>query len=213
MISFKNIFFLFMFYSVIGWIVEVINSFVMEHKFVNRGFLIGPYCPIYGFGCTMITLFLGNNTSDFAGLFLKSAFICSVLEYTTSYLMEKIFKYRWWDYSNRKLNINGRICLETTIPFGLGACLIVNVINPFLFKVFESMNNTFSIVLLIILSITIIVDTLFSVIFVSKISDIQKNTKIDTTEELKNKMINFITRGKTFYKRIFESFPNLKRTK
>lgn len=213
MFTFRNLFFLFMFYSIVGWILEVLNSVVQEHKFVNRGFLIGPYCPIYGFGCVMITICLWNNTQDFVGLFLKSVFICSVLEYVTSYLMEKIFKYRWWDYSNRRFNINGRICLETMIPFGLGACLIAKVINPFLFKVIGNMNETLSLVLFIVLLVIILIDTVFSNIFVYKISKVQKNTKTDSTEELKAKMIEFISKGRTFYKRIFDSFPDLRKSK
>ena len=213
MFTFRNLFFLFMFYSIVGWILEVLNSVVQEHKFVNRGFLIGPYCPIYGFGCVMITICLWNNTQDFVGLFLKSVFICSVLEYVTSYLMEKIFKYRWWDYSNRRFNINGIICLETMIPFGLGACLIAKVINPFLFKVIGNMNETLSLVLFIVLLVIILIDTVFSNIFVYKISKVQKNTKTDSTEELKAKMIEFISKGRTFYKRIFDSFPDLRKSK
>lgn len=212
MLTFKNIFFIFFFYSIVGWIVEIIDCFIYEKKFVNRGFLIGPYCPIYGFGCTFITICL-SGTEEFVSLFLKSALICSVLEYFTSYIMEKIFKYRWWDYSNRKFNINGRICLETTIPFGLGACLIIKIINPILFKVLSLMNNTLSTILFILLFILIITDTVFSIFFVSKINDVEKNSKIDSTEELKSKMLGFIKKGRTFYKRIFDSFPKLKRTK
>ena len=212
MLTFENIFFIFFFYSIVGWIIEIIDSFIYEKKFVNRGFLIGPYCPIYGFGCLLITICL-SGTSDFASLFLKSALICSVLEYLTGYLMEKIFKYRWWDYSNRKFNINGRICLETTVPFGLGACLIVKVINPFLFKILSLIGSTLSTVLCIILLVIIIVDAVASIILVSKISDVQKNSTIDSTEELKKRMLTFIKRGKTFYRRIFDSFPKLKKTK
>ena len=212
MLTFKNIFFLFFFYSIVGWIIEIIDCFVYEKKFINRGFLIGPYCPIYGFGCTFITLCL-NGTDDFVSLFLKSVLICSVLEYFTSYIMEKIFKYRWWDYSNRKFNINGRICLETTIPFGLGAYVIIKVVNPLVFKVLGLMSNTLSTVLSIILLVLLITDTVFSVFFVSKINDVEKNSKVDSTEELKTKMLEFISKGKTFYKRIFDSFPKLKRTK
>lgn len=212
MLTLKDIFFIFFFYSIIGWIIEIINCFIYEKRFINRGFLIGPYCPIYGFGCIFITLCL-NNTDDFASLFLKSALICSVLEYFTSYIMEKLFKYRWWDYSNRKFNINGRICLETTIPFGLGACLIVKIINPLLFKIIGLMSNEFSTILFILLLTLIIVDTVFSIFFVSKITDVEKNSKIDSTEELKEKMLGFIKKGKTFYKRIFDSFPKLKKSK
>ena len=213
MLNFRNLFFIFIFYSVIGWLVEIINAFVYEKRFVNRGFLIGPYCPIYGFGCTFITICLSNDASDFAGLFLKSALICSVLEYVTSYLMEKIFKYRWWDYSNRKFNINGRICLETTVPFGLGACLIIKVINPFIFKIINMMSTTFSMVLFVVLFSVIIFDFITSTLLVSRISTIQKNTKTDTTEELKQAMIGIIKKGRIFYKRIFDSFPGLKRSK
>ena len=213
MLTFRNLFFLFMFYSIVGWILEIIYNIFEEHKFVNRGFLIGPYCPIYGFGCLMITVFLWNNTQDFVGVFLKSVFICSILEYFTSYILEKIFKYRWWDYSNKKYNINGRICLETMVPFGLGACLIAKVINPFLFKVFGFMNDTFSTVLFIVLLVTILIDTVFSITFVCKISKVQKNTKADSTEELKSKMIEFIKKGRKFYRRIFNSFPDLRRSK
>ncbi len=212
MLTFKNLFFVFFFYSVIGWIIEIINCFIYEKRFINRGFLIGPYCPIYGFGCMFITICL-KSTDDFASLFLKSALICSVLEYFTSYIMEKLFKYRWWNYSNRKFNINGRICLETTIPFGLGACLIIKIINPLLFKILGSINNTLSIILFILLLLLIIVDTIFSIFFVSKITDVEKNSRIDSTEELKEKMFDFIKKGKTFYKRIFDSFPKLNKVK
>lgn len=213
MLTFKNIFFLFIFYSIVGWALEVIYTLFTDHKLVNRGFLIGPYCPIYGFGCVLITILLWGSKEDFPGLFLKSVLICSVLEYFTSYLMEKMFKYRWWDYSNKRFNINGRICLETMVPFGLGACLIDRIINPFLFKILGYMNNTLSTVLFIVLLTIVLVDVVFSIIFVSKISKVQKNTKVDTTEELKAKMIEFITSGRTFYKRIFDSFPDLKRSK
>lgn len=212
MLTFKNIFFVFFFYSIIGWLVEVIDYLIYEKRFINRGFLIGPYCPIYGFGCVFITLCLSEN-NDFVSLFLKSALICSVLEYFTSYIMEKVFKYRWWDYSNRRFNINGRICLETTIPFGLGACVVIKLINPILFKLLGLMSNTVSTILFIILLTIIIVDTIFSIFFVSKITDVEKNSKLDSTEELKEKMFNFIKKGKTFYKRIFDSFPKLKKSK
>ena len=212
MLTLKNLFFVFFFYSIVGWIIEVIDCLIYEKKFINRGFLIGPYCPIYGFGCAFITVCL-NETDDFVSLFLKSALICSALEYFTSYIMEKIFKYRWWNYSNRKFNINGRICLETTIPFGLGACIIVKVINPILFKVLGLMSNTFSTILFILLLMLIIIDTIFSNLFVSKINDVEKNSGVDSTEELKEKMFDFIKKGKTFYKRIFDSFPKLKKSK
>jgi len=87
-------------------------------------------------------------------LFVLSIFVCSILEYFTSYFMEKIFKTRWWDYTRRKFNLNGRICLETMIPFGILGCLVIRVINPILFSLLNNLTKSylefFSIIILII---------------------------------------------------------------
>ena len=127
-------FILFLVYSFIGWLWEVVDKIVEEHKFINRGFLIGPYCPIYGVGCILLVVLLSKYTNNFISLFLHSIVICSILEYFTSYFMEKIFHARWWDYSRQKFNLNGRICAETMIPFGIFGSLIVGYLNPFLFN-------------------------------------------------------------------------------
>ena len=108
----------FIIYSFMGRMMEVICKHFELKRFVNRGFLIGSICPIYGYGVLGIILLVGRNTTDLLSVFLKSILVCSILEYLTSYFMEKMFKARWWDYSKRKYNINGRICLETMIPFG-----------------------------------------------------------------------------------------------
>ena len=132
LLELREYFLLFVIYSVIGWIMEVIYTLVIDKKFTNRGFLVGPYCPIYGVGAVLIIILLSGYKERPIGLFVLAIVICSILEYFTSYIMEKLFKARWWDYSNRKFNINGRICLETMVPFGVIACLIVYIVNPFL---------------------------------------------------------------------------------
>lgn len=126
----KMYFLLFIIYSFIGWSIEVIGVLVRDKRFVNRGFLIGPYCPIYGFGGISIVFFLTKFMNDPIALFVMAIFICSVLEYSTSFIMEKIFKTRWWDYSDKKFNINGRICLETMWAFGALACFVMYIVNP-----------------------------------------------------------------------------------
>ena len=93
----EHYFILFIIYSFLGWIAEVINSFIIDRRFVNRGFLIGPYCPIYGIGAFIITIFLTRYKYDLLVFFVMTMFVCCVLEYFTSYLMEKIFKTRWWN--------------------------------------------------------------------------------------------------------------------
>ena len=121
-------FILFMFYSFIGWIIEIINEIITEKRYVNRGFLVGPYCPIYGFGTIFMITLLTRYLDDFIVLFIMSVVICSLLEYFTSYIMEKMFKARWWDYSDKKFHINGRICLSNCIAFGVLGLLIVKFV-------------------------------------------------------------------------------------
>ena len=128
----KIYFFLFLIYSITGWLIEVIGGLIQNKKFVNRGFMIGPYCPIYGIGGVLITILLQDYVNNPFVLFCVAIVICGVLEYLTSYIMEKVFKARWWDYSKKKFNINGRVCLETIIPFGLLGCFIMYVSNPFI---------------------------------------------------------------------------------
>ena len=95
---------LFFIYSVLGWCLENISQFIEYHKLTNRGFFIGPYCPIYGVGATLLHLLLSSYAKDPIVLFLLSIIVCATLEYFTSWLMEKLFKARWWDYSNKKYN-------------------------------------------------------------------------------------------------------------
>ena len=147
---------LFFTYSILGWIMEVILSIIQRKKLINRGFLIGPYCPIYGIGVILITIFLAKYKEDRIITFVMSILICGTLEYFTSYFMEKIFHARWWDYSNKKMNINGRICLETLIPFGILAYGIIYFANPIILGVIELIPELITLILAIVL-ITIFV--------------------------------------------------------
>ena len=122
---------LFFVYSFLGWCLEVGCKLVSDHKFINRGFLIGPYCPIYGHGALIMTILLNRYLNDPATLFIMIILCCSLLEYFTSYFLEKIFHTRWWDYSGYRFNINGRICLETMVPFGLFGLLLCMFRIPF----------------------------------------------------------------------------------
>ena len=143
----KIYFLLFLIYSFVGWCMEVGLKLVERKKFVNRGFLLGPYCPIYGYGAILITLLLNDFKSKPVILFLMAILICGILEYLTSFFMEKIFHLRWWDYSKKKFNINGRICLDTIVPFGILGTVIMYVTNPFfLDKIYIIPQNILSIV-------------------------------------------------------------------
>ena len=151
-------FLVFIVYSFLGWSMEVIGKLIEKHKFINRGFLIGPLCPIYGFGCIIIYFLLNRYSNNVFILFVASIFVCSVLEYFTSYFMEKIFKTRWWDYTRRKFNLNGRICLETMIPFGILGCVMILVFNPIVFSFLKLFSKNILIIISIITFIILIVD-------------------------------------------------------
>ena len=203
-------FLLFMTYSFLGWFMEVVITFIEDKKFVNRGFLIGPYCPIYGQGVLGILFLIGKNTNDALGVFLKSILICSLLEYFTSYLMEKVFKARWWDYSNRKFNINGRICLETMIPFGILGTLCFYVVNPFLMNVISSINKTVRLVLTIILGSIYILDNIVSFNVMNKIKKNIKYQNRDNTEKIRQDVIKWLEENSFLYRHIRNAYPNFK---
>lgn len=128
MLVYEYIFWIF-FYSVAGWIYESILCSVCERRLINRGFLNGPYCPVYGFGAALNILILGGIENIFA-LFSLGAIIACVLEYFTSWLLEKLFQARWWDYSKHKFNLNGRICLLGAVVFGTFSVLLLRMIHP-----------------------------------------------------------------------------------
>ena len=115
---FVVVFFLF---AVAGWCMEVTLKFIQFHRFINRGFLIGPYCPIYGWGAVIVTLSVGGllgQEGSYAEVFLAGLVICGALEYFTSWYMEKMFHARWWDYSQKPMNLHGRIWMGNLLLFG-----------------------------------------------------------------------------------------------
>ncbi len=113
----------FMIYAILGWAWESFITSVPQRRFVNRGFLNGPYCPIYGVGA-LLFIFGTNYIENPILRFLAGAIIACALEYVTSWALEKIFKARWWDYTPRRFNLNGRICLEGFLVFGIAAVVI-----------------------------------------------------------------------------------------
>lgn len=200
----------FIIYSFIGWLMEVVLKSKDEHKFVNRGFLIGPICPIYGFGVLLIILLVGNSKSDLLAVCLKSILVCSVLEYFTSYFMEKLFHARWWDYSKNKYNINGRICLETMLPFGILSTIVIYVVHPLVIKFVSLFSNTLLIILTILFGILFIVDNIVSFNVMFNIKKEFHKIKKDNTDYIKEKVSKWLEENTYLYKRIRYAFPNFK---
>lgn len=210
--SISQCFLMFIIYAFIGWIIEVTNCLIRDRKFVNRGFLVGPYCPIYGVGAVAITLFLNQYYEKPITLFIMAVVLCAVLEYITSYLMEKLFKARWWDYSKRKYNINGRICLETMIPFGLLGCFIIYVSNSFIYKLFAVLSPFATNIIAIILAVCFIMDFIVSMHVItnfrkSAITFLSKDNTEEITRMVKETLDNA---GSLINSRLVKAFPNVK---
>lgn len=210
MYTFLFYFILFLIYSVIGWLIEVTNCSINEKKFVMRGFLIGPYCPIFGTVAILMILLLKKYIGDPIVLFIMATVIATVVEYATSYLLEKIFKIRWWDYSEKKYNVNGRVALTTSLMFGILGLALMYYINPFLVKVLESINHNTLIIIGILFLIMFIIDNICSIIIVFKIKKTITHVHKDYTEIIDKKVWAMIQKQSIFQKRLLDAFPNFK---
>lgn len=121
---------LFTLYSLLGWVCESACCAIEAKKFTNRGFLNGPFCPIYGVGALLIVKLLSPFSHSLVLLFLASTVLTSALEYVTGFLLEKLFHTRWWDYSHRRFNLQGRVCLGNTFLFGVMGVAVIYVLHP-----------------------------------------------------------------------------------
>lgn len=206
-------FLLFMIYSCAGWLLEVTCKLIEYKRFINRGFLIGPYCPIYGWGAVAITFLLYRYSYDPLILFFMTIFTCSILEYATSWVMEKIFKARWWDYSKRKFNIDGRVCLGTMIPFGIFGMILTYVTNPLIISGLNKVNTTTLNIIAIVLLIIYLIDNVFSTIvilgFRKTTVQVGREGKQDNTEQITKKVREILSSKSWMYKRLVDAYPKL----
>ncbi len=211
----------FFIYALLGWICEVIYCYIPKKKFQNRGFLYAPICPIYGFGALGILLPLylvkpdfDYNLGDIWLVLIAGFFISSILEYITSYVMEKLFHMRWWDYSHYKFNINGRVCLLNSSLFTLLTILIVYLGHPLVIKFVELFPDIVCYIASIILVLTFIFDTTMSCIRVGKF-----NKAIEKLHNVKEDLIVFKEKLKNNYsllhpfKGLVSKFPKLQSLK
>ncbi len=205
------VFFFFIIYSFIGYITEIIFCSINSKKIIyNRGFLIGPYLPIYGTGALIIIYTLQKYNTDLLALFVMSMVYCTVLEYLTSLILEKIFHLRWWDYSEKKFNINGRVCLKNGVLFGFGSLLIVKVIHPAI----ESFVHFIPHFLLLIISSILLFIFLTDIVISLRImfglkTNLKKITSKDATEQIKREVLYYLKNYNVLTTRLLKSFPDL----
>ena len=179
--EFNKLYLLFWIFAICGWIIEMIYCAIIDKKIVNRGFFIGPYCPIYGFGGVSMLLFLPYKDNPLI-CFVLSMVTCTVIEYFASFLMEKMFKVRWWDYSNDSFNVNGRVCLQNALAFGALGVLVTRYVYPF----FENILNSLSEITIWVMTIIILIITLIDIIISFKAMSRIKGIIEKNLESLKN---------------------------
>ena len=199
---------LFFIYAFVGWCIEVVAKIIDDRKFVNRGFLIGPILPIYGVGVLLILL-VTKQTDNFIIVFLKAIAVCSVLEYFTSWIMEVFFKTRWWDYSQRRFNLNGRICVNTMIPFGILGLFVVYLLNPFLNFVIDHSPYVLNVIFTGIFVFFILLDFIITLKVLFKIKKKIRTSAKDNTDKIRTRISKWLEGNSYVYRRLKKSFPDL----
>ena len=141
-LPFSTVFLIFIIFSFVGWCAEVLYvGIFFEHKFINRGFLHGPICPIYGFGGLVLLLLPKILYKTWIPLFFASMILCSAVEYFISWLLEKMFHTLWWDYTHYKFNLNGRICLLNSVLFGVMGVAAIHFAIPLVMMFLNWLGN------------------------------------------------------------------------
>ena len=224
----------FLIYSFLGWCVEVCYAALNTKKFINRGFLNGPYCPIYGAGVITIMYFVYPFKNSLIVLFMFSVILTSLIEFLTGFILEKAFHYRWWDYSKEHFNLGGYICLKFSIIWGLACVFVTEIVHPGVRDIVLWIPKSFGEVILGMLYLLMMIDFIVTVKTVLKLNarmeklqmiadDIHKfsdklgnkvssdfldvEEKIEKLNSKREKEISWLE------KRIIYSFPEMKSTK
>ena len=203
---------LFFIYSVAGWVTEVFLKFLEYKRFINRGFLIGPYCPIYGAGAVLITVggkLLSPVDRTWAMSFLIAFVLCGLLEYLTSYILEKYFHARWWDYTERPMNLHGRVWIGNLILFGIGGVFILNVFNPRLLALAHRLDPRLFAAILIAVSILFVADAVMSYFIMNLLKQGVEKSRADKSEEIAAEVRYLLENRSVFHKRILDAYPEL----
>lgn len=202
-------FLLFIIYSAVGWIFEVIVAIFTNRKLTNRGFLIGPICPIYGVGAILISLILGN-VENVAAIFCVSMVGAVTLEYFTSWIMERLFHVRWWDYTDMPFNINGRVCLHVAVAFGILGVVIVRIANPLLFTALGSLSDGLLIAISSVLLGLIVIDLVASLWMILNFRVTVGTVERDATEEISERIRQIMMDKSHLSQRLVKAFPKFK---
>ena len=201
--------FFFFIYSFAGWCIEVCCAAIQKRKFVNRGFVNGPLCPIYGSGAVLFAIFLPELKEAPFFLFLAGAILASILEFTTGALLEKLFHRKWWDYSDIKWNYEGYVCLPVSLIWG-GCAVILNMfLNPLLVKLLGIMPKLLIVIIMIALTVVLVLDTVGNTLAIRGLQkkQVQLAEFTEGVSQVSKLLENAITRR--IQKRMDKAFPML----
>lgn len=205
----------FIVYSFAGWVLESVSKTIAQRKFVNSGFLTGPFCPIYGFGALIMQLCLQSLKEQPILLFIAAFFLLSIWEYMVGILLEKIFKTKYWDYSHLKFNFQGRICLKNSFYWGILGVVFIRLLHPFVQTYIEMIPVDLLLYIVIIIGIAMLVDLIISIIAVTnfdsaitKLNELGENIK-EKVEELKNIQKKAKLKSETIEKTTIENMEHV----
>lgn len=185
----------FFIYSFFGWIVEVAFHAITMGKFVNRGFLNGPVCPIYGVGVTVILLMLGDLINKPWVVALVGLAFPTAIELVTGFALDKLFHNKWWDYSDRKFNLKGYICLEFSLLWCLAVVAVIEVVHPLVARFVALADNITGTVLVSLCIAAMLADTVITVLQVFKLN--RKLAELDKAAKAMSLGAELIGKGVT----------------
>ena len=212
---FINLVLLFFSYSFAGWCIEVALKFRQYHRFINRGFLAGPWLPIYGSGCAFITLAvdglskLSSYESSYGSVFAVSFVLCGALEYGASWFMEKRFHARWWDYSRKPMNLHGRIWIGNLMLFGLGGTFVYKFANPLLCRLFSGADIHVREIVALALSAIFVSDYIVSHFVLKLVKNSVEHSEADNTEEIGREVRKMLRDRNLFARRFANAYPDV----
>ena len=169
----------FFIYSFLGWCTEVAYATVKERRFVNRGFLNGPWCPIYGVGVSAVVILLDGFRDSLLLLYLSSLVLVTLIEGMTGVIMDKIFHHKWWDYTGLPLNIGGYVCLPFSIAWGAACVVIVKGIHPLIERLVGFLPEAAGVALLCVLTVCLAADVAVTTAGILKL-----NRRLDMLERI-----------------------------
>ena len=203
---------LFFAYSFAGWCMEVVLKYIQYHRFINRGFLTGPVCPIYGSGAVLITIAVGSLSSVESAsgtTFAISLILCGLVEYLTSYFMEKRFHARWWDYSQKPMNLHGRVWIGNLILFGIAGVGIIHLINPALYAVLDPIPLRIRSITAGGMTAVFAADYAVTHFVLKLVKAGVERSEADNTEEIRQEIHVMMSDKSIFHRRFADAYPEV----